>query len=62
MSRAVVLAGRARFLRIRGLRIALKPTVGDRKTRDRQAISWVGEFACTFHQTRTQSLFGGCWV
>ena len=24
--------------------------------------SWVGEFACAFHQTRTQSLFGGCWV
>ena len=62
MCRAMVLAGRARFLRIRRLTIALKPTVGDLKTRDRQVTSWVGAFACAFHQTRTQSLCGGCWV
>ena len=39
MCRTLVFAGRARFIRIRRLRVALKPTVGDLKTRDRQAIT-----------------------
>ena len=62
MCQAMVSDDRDWSIRIRRLRITLKPTVGDLKTRDRQAISWVSEFACAFHQSLTQLLVRGGWV